>query len=120
MSFLHDSVRDGGLQVITDATSKEMHICTSEPTSRADCLTKSLGQKTGYSVGSPVDGDTNGRKVVCAAITDGAVDTTGTAFVWALISGTVLLASEDLLTSQVVTTPNTFTLPATDITKPDA
>lgn len=119
MPFLADSVRDGGLQVITDATGKELHICSSEPADRAAALAASLGQKVNPSVSAPTDGDVNGRKVTISAVADGVVDADGTASHYALISGTELLATQALASSQVVTNGNPWTSPAIDITKPD-
>lgn len=119
MSFLNDDVRDDGLQVLTDATSKVLHICSAEPTSRAEAISLSLGSKTSPTVGAPQDGDTNGRKVVISAITDGSVTVTGTAAYWALIDGTRLLATQALASTQAVTNGNPWTLAATDITIPD-
>lgn len=119
MAYLHDDVQDNGLQVITDATSKELHICSAEPTDRASAIANSLGNQTGQSVGAPEDGDTSGRKVVAAAVAAGSVTSDGTAAFWAIIDGTRLLAADDLAATQVVTSGNPFTLPAIDITIPD-
>lgn len=120
MAFLHDDILDVALQTITDATSKVLHICSAEPTSRAEAISLSLGSKSAPTVGSPENGDSNGRKVVISAITDGSVTADGTAGYWALIDGTKLLATKALNATQVVTNGNPFTLPAIDITIPDA
>ena len=120
MSFLHDDIQDDGLQELTDAASKVLHICSQEPTTRTEAATTyTLGNKSAPTVGSPEDGDTNGRKVIVSAIADGSVTATGTATHWALIDGTRLLAVEALSSSQAVTSGNTFTLGAIDITIPD-
>ena len=120
MAFLNDDVLDDGLQVLTDATSKELHICSQEPTTRTEAVTTyTLGNKSAPTVGAPTDGDSSGRKVVVSAITDGSVTGTGTATHWALVDGTRLLATQSLASSQAVTSGNTFTLAAIDITIPD-
>lgn len=120
MSYLHDDILDAALQVITDATSKVMHICTAEPTSRAEAISLSVGNKNASTVSSPTNGDTNGRKVTISAIADGTVTTEGDPTHWALIDDTRLLAAEALGNAQTVYVGNPWTLPATDITLPDA
>lgn len=121
MTYLHDDVLDDGLQVLTDATSTALHICSQEPTTRTEAVTTySLGSKTSPTVGSPTDGDTSGRKVAISAITDGSVSATGSGTHWALVDGTRLLAASTLNGGgQSVTSGNTFTLAAFDIEKPD-
>jgi hypothetical protein len=120
MAFLHDDVLDDGLQVLTDATSKELHICSQIPTTRTEAVTTfTLGNKSAPTVGAPTDGDANGRKAVVSAITDGNVTATDTATHWALVDGTRLLAAQTLASSQAVTSGNVFTLAAIDITIPD-
>jgi len=120
MAFLSDSVLDNGLNVITEATSPELHICSSEPTDRATALSLSLGQKVGLTLSTPANGTPDGREVTVSAISDGAVDTNGTASHWALIDGTELIAANTLTSSQVVTSGNSFSLTAITIRIPDA
>lgn len=120
MAYLHDDVLDGGIQVLTDATSKVLHICSQAPTTRTEAATTyTLGNKSGPTVGAPTNGDSSGRKVVISAITDGSVTGSDDATHWALIDGTRLLAVQTLASSQTVTSGNTFTLGAIDITIPD-
>ena len=111
---VHNDVLDAALNHISTSTT-ELHICSSQPTDRADALTKSLGQKVTPTFGSAADGDTSGRKKQVDAVTDGAVDADGTANVVALISATLLLYTTDLSAGQAVTNGNTFTLIAWDI-----
>lgn len=121
MAFLAESVRDSGLTILDALSSPELHITSTEATTRAEVITNSLGQKVTPTVGAPEAGTTGqGRKVVVSAITDGAVDATGTADSWALIDDTILLGAEQLTSSQAVTSGNTFTLDAIDIEIPDA
>lgn len=122
MAFLTDNALDNGLSYL-NTNGDEVYICSQEPANYTEAsATYALGNKTSASVGSPEDGDSSGRKVVIAAITDGSVTATGTASHWALCKGTAteeLLAAQTLASSQGVTNGNTWTLPATDITIPD-
>jgi hypothetical protein len=115
MPYLHDSVLDSGLSVLTSASSKVLHICTSEPTTRANAISTSLGNKTSFSVGSPTTRTPSGRKVVTGSVSDGTVTGNGTASHWAIIDGSNLLAAGALSASQVVSSGNAFTLAAFDI-----
>lgn len=120
MAFLTDEALDQGLDYI-DTNGTRIDICSQEPTTYTEATsTYSLGNKTGLNTGATEDGDSSGRKVVVPAITDGSVTATGTATHWALTDGTsILLASNTLSSSQAVTSGNTFTLGAIDITIPD-
>ena len=121
MVFLADNVMDSGLSYLTSVGNR-IDICSQEPTTYAEATsTFTLGNKTSATVGSPTNGDSSGRKVVITAITDGSVTGTDTATHWALVSstGSELLATQSLSSSQAVTSGNTFTLPAIDITIPD-
>ncbi len=118
MPFINDRVFDLGLNVL-DTEANRLDICSTEPATYADATsTNTLGNKTALSVGAPAAGATSGRKVTIAAITDGTVTGTATATHWA-ITDTVnsrLLATGALAASQAVTSGNTFTLAAFDIT----
>lgn len=122
MAFINDRVFDNGLTIL-DTEANRIDICSSEPvTFAAATTTASLGNKVGISVGAPTDRTPNGRKVVVAAVTDGAVTASGTATHIA-ITDTVnsrLLATQALTAPQVVTSGNVFTLPTIDIGIPDA
>lgn len=122
MAFINDRVLDNGLTVL-DTEANRLDICSQEPVSYAEATsTYTLGNKTSLSIGSPTDGDSNGRKVVVAAITDGTVSGTGTASHWAIVDtvNSRLLATGSLSSSQAVTSGNVFTLAAFNITIPDA
>jgi hypothetical protein len=120
MAFLNDDVLDGALDVLIDATSKVLHICSQEPTTYTEASsTYTLGNKSSPTVGTKANGDVSGRKCTISAITDGSVTGTGTATHWALVDGTRLLATEALSSSQSVTSGNDFTLTAIDIEFPD-
>lgn len=121
MAFLSDNVLDDGLQYITD-NGGALHICSQEPTSYTEAtVTYSLGSKTSPTIGSPENGDSSGRKVVVSAITDGSVSATGTATHYAIVktTATTELLATQTVTSQAVTSGNTFTTNALDITIPD-
>lgn len=121
MAFLNDEVLDQGLDY-ADTNGTRIDICSQEPTTYAEATsTYTLGNKTGLNTGATTDGDTDGRKVVVPAITDGSVTGNGTATHWALTDGSaILVATGSLSSSQAVTSGNTFTLDAIDITKRDA
>jgi len=121
MAFLIDNVYDSGLSYIT-SNGTRIDICSQEPTTYAQATsTYTLGNKASLTVGSPTNGTTDGRKVVVPAITDGSVTATGTASHWALTNASnTLIATGSLTSSQSVTSGNTFTLDAIDITIRDA
>jgi hypothetical protein len=122
MPHIDDDVFDNGLSQI-NSLADILHICSTDPGGTYATVTaNSLGNKATPTVGSPTNGDVSGRKVVVSAITDGSVTGTGTASHWALcdVSATRVYASGALSSTQAVTSGNTFTLTAIDITIPDA
>ena len=116
--MINDRVFDLGLNVL-DTEANRLDICSADPaTYTAATSTNTLGNKTSLSIGAPAAGSPSGRKVTVAATTDGTVTGTATATHWA-ITDTVnsrLLATGSLSASQAVTSGNTFTLGAFDIT----
>jgi len=122
MPFITDNALDALLNYI-DTNAESLHICSTEPTTYTEAITTySLGEKTSLTVNAPSDRGGGGRECVVPAITDGAVDATGTADFWAIVdvTGTELLATGDLSAPQAVTNGNTFTLTAFAIGVPDA
>ncbi len=121
MAFLIDNVYDSGLSYVT-SNGTRIDICSQEPTTYTQATsTYTLGNKASMTVGSPTNGATDGRKVVVPAITDGSVTASGTASHWALTNASnTLIATGSLTSSQSVTSGNTFTLDAIDITIRDA
>jgi hypothetical protein len=106
---------DAALNVLTNATSTVFHLCSSQPATFGNVATYTLGNKTTPTVGSPTSRSPTGRKVIMSAIsTGGSVTGTGTAAYWALVDATRLLAT-GTMTSQAVTSGNTFTTSAFDI-----
>lgn len=119
--YINDEIFDQGLDY-ADTNGTRVDITSQVATTYAQATsTYTLGNKTGLNTGATEAGDTDGRKVVVPAITDGSVTSSGTATHWALTDGSaVLLATGPLSASQAVTSGNTFTLTAIDITIRDA
>lgn len=121
MAYLNDNVFDSGLAYATTYGTR-IDICSQEPTTYTEATsTYTLGNKTGLTTGAATNGDTDGRKVVVPAISDGSVTGTGTASHWALTDGSsILVATGALSSSQSVTSGNAFTLDAINLTIRDA
>ena len=123
MPFIHDTALDALLNdVFTNGES--LHICSAEPVDYTGAtVTLSLGEKTSPTINAQSDRGGGGRECVVDAITDGAVDVTGTASHWAIVKDSAtsrLLAAGALASSQGVTNGNTFTLTSFAIGVPDA
>ena len=123
MPFIADTIFDNGLAYAT-TNGETIYITSAEATTYAEANTTfKLGTKTSATVGAAEAGATDGRRVIVSAITDGTVNSTGTATHWALCKDSVtseLLATGALTASQAVTSGNTFTLDAISITIRDA
>jgi hypothetical protein len=121
--YISDNIFDNGLAYAT-TNGETLYITSAEATTYAEAsATYKLGTKASATVGSAVAGATDGRRVIVSAITDGTVNTTGTATHWALCKDSAtseLLATGALSASQGVTSGNTFTLDAISITIRDA
>jgi len=121
MAYIHDDVLDGALAILSSLT-ENLYITSQQAATYAEAQTTyKLGTKASPGFTGPANGDATGRKVTIDAITDGTVDSTGTASHWALCdnSDSKLLAAGPLDTPQGVTQTNTFTLTAFDIEFPD-
>lgn len=126
MALLGDHVLDNGLAALKSGAS-HVFINSAEPaTFTAASSTNKLGTKN-FGAGNVFPaaiaaGSPNGRKVTTAAVTDGVVDSTGTASHWSIcdVANTRLLATNSLSASQLVTAGNPFTLTAFDIRIPGA
>lgn len=121
MATISDYVLDAALSKL-DTEADRIDITSQEATTYAEATsTYSLGNATSLSFGAPTDGDTSGRKVTAAAITDGSVTGTGTATHYAIVdvSETRLLATGAMTVSQSVVTGNTFNIAAFDVEIPD-
>lgn len=121
MAFIADYILD--LLLAEFANANNLYICSQEPvTFTGATTTYKLGTKTSISIGAPADRTPSGRKVTVASFSNGTVDASGTATHWALTktTGSVLMATGALASSQGVTSGNSFSLAAFDIGVPDA
>lgn len=123
MPYIHDTALDLLLSdVITNGES--LHICSQEPANYTEAsATYSLGEKVSPTINAASDRGGGGREAIIDAITDGAVDVTGTATHWAIVKTSAtsrLLAAGTLSAGQGVTNGNTFTLTSFAIGVPDA
>ena len=121
MATLADYILDAALTKL-DTEADRIDITSQEATTYAEATsTHTLGNSTSLSFGAPQNGDTSGRKVTAAAITDGSATGTGTATHFSIVDvcATRLLATGALTTSQSVTSGNTFTIASFDVEIPD-
>lgn len=111
---VHDTVLDGALDIIDNATN--MTVCNAQPTTKTEADTTFKLADVVMAPGDFTDanGDTSGRKVTVAAKSAVPVDTTGTATHVALTDATNLLYVTTC-TSQALTAGNTVNFPAWDI-----
>jgi len=109
---LHDDIYDNGLAQLTTIV-ENLYICSTQPTTFAEASsTYKLGTKASPTITGPTPKGGGGREVTVSAISDGTVDTSGTAAWFALTddSASKLLATGNLASSQSVTSGNPFTL----------
>ena len=121
MATINDRVFDNGLTVL-DTEADEIHVTSQEATTYADATsTYSLGSSGTLSIGAPQDRSGGGREVIVAATTDGSITGSGTVTHYAIVdtANSRLLATGDLVSTQVVTSGNTFTLSSVAIGIPD-
>lgn len=119
--YIHPDVLDTGLQDLPTDT-ENLYLCSSQPTTYAEAVANKLATKASPTISAPQAGVPDGRQVTVSAINDGTVDANGTANSYALVdnSASKLLATGDLASPQVLTTPNTFTLTSFTIRIPPA
>lgn len=120
MTMVSDYVLDAALVKYSEAT--DLHLCSAEPVVYGDVATYSLAVKSSPAINAAEDASPSGRKRVIAAITDGVINTTGSATHWALIDSgnTRILATGDLSGSASLVAGEVFTLGAIDLRFPDA
>lgn len=108
MAFLADSILDGALQVIRNAATPVLHICSSEPANFAGVAAVTLGNKSAPTIGAQADASPDGRQISIDTFTDGTVTATGTGTHWALVDTTTstLLATVAVPASQALTSGN--------------
>lgn len=120
MSFITDNAKDAFLTYIRSRITA-LFICSQEPATYTEgSSTYALGTKASPSVGAIGD-YAGGRQFQRDAITDGSVNSTGTATHECLVdgSGSELLTARALTSSQSVTSGNTFSLTAAVVQVPD-
>lgn len=124
MAFLSDNVLDNGLSHFAGQTDIRVDICfTQEPVNYTEATsTYTCGNKTGLTAGAIANASSDGRSVTIPSFNDGNVTATQTAGWWAVsdVSGLELIAAGALTATQAVTSGNTFTLDAIEITIRDA
>jgi len=119
MAFITDAVYDNGL-TYAQTNGTRLDITSAEATTYAEATsTLTLGNDA-VTVSAPSNGVVDGRRVEVPAITAGTVTGTGDATYWALTDGVGILVATGTLTSQSVTSGNTFSLSAISITLRDA
>lgn len=127
MPTVGDYVLDNGLAALKSG-STDINVNTAEPatftaaTSGATFLGKKVFGAGAVFPAAIAAGSPNGRKVTTAAVTDGAVTTTGTGAAVSVTDNTNsrLHVTTTLSASQSVTSGNPFTLNAFDVRLPGA
>lgn len=120
--IIHDDIFDNGIGILTTDV-ENLYICDTQPTTFTEASsTYKLGTKASPSITGPTDGGAGGgRKVDVGAISDGVVNSAGTAAWFALTddSASKLLISANLASSLAIATGSPFTLTAFEIQIPD-
>lgn len=119
-AFFADYCLDALLAKVQEANA--LVLCSQAPTTYTEAnTTYKLGTKTSPTIGSPADASPDGRKVTVSAITDGTVNSAGTATHLALIDtvNSRLLVHQALSASKALVTGSPFTLTAFDVRQPD-
>lgn len=117
--FADDGVMDAALDEI--ALANALHVCSGTPADRAAAIANSLATVAltpgaGNGDFTLANGDTNGRKLTLAQQADLSITADGTAAHYCLIDGTRLLRRRTL-TSQLLTSGGTVTVPADDVSE---
>ena len=122
-----DRVLDNGLSALKSEAT-DININTAEPatfaaaTVGAQFLGKNVFGAGAVFPGAIAAGSPNGRKLTTAAVSAGSISTSGTAAACSITdnTGSRLLVTTTLSSSQSVTSPNPFTLGAFDVRLPGA
>lgn len=115
--WANDSVLDALLDKI--ATSTQLIVTSTQPTTRANALSSALASVTvDGSDFTKSDGTPNGRRVTIAEQANVPVTATGSATHVALVDGSDLLFVTTV-TAQTLTSGNTVTVPAWNVTVAD-
>lgn len=124
MASIGDWIFDEGLGELntTTGTANKLTICSAEPTTYTQAnATYALGHDNStLSITGPADRTGGGREVTVGAISNGTVTGTGTVVNWAIVDtvNSRLLATGSI-TSQAVTSGNTFSLTSFKVGIPD-
>lgn len=120
MAQVADAVFDAALNAIKN-DAEQLYICSAEPANYAGIAAVLLGNKASPAITGPADRSGGGREITFTAITDGSITADGTAshVVVADVTGTLLLFSKALSSTQVVTNGNPFTLNSFKVGFPD-
>lgn len=91
--LVDDTVLDGAINIIKNATSLTQILCSAQPTTRTEAVTTYALADVALTSGEVVaaNGDTSGRKGTISAKAGVTVDASGTGTHVALVSSTVLL-----------------------------
>lgn len=112
--WANDSVMDAALDVVAGGTT--LTVCSAQPTTRTEAITTYKLADVTVDSGdfTKANGDTSGRKLTVGQQDNVPVDSSGTATHVAICDGSNLLYVTTV-TSQVLTSGNTVTVPAWDI-----
>ena len=124
MSSIGDQVLDNGLEKLNTTTgeAEALHICDTEPTTYTEAVTTyTKGHDDGnLAITGPADRGGGGREVTMTALSGGTVTGNGTIIFYAIVDVTnTRLLAVGPVTSQVVTSGNTFSLTSVTIGIPD-
>lgn len=128
MPYINDTYLDLAVAGIATGT-RNLYICSTEPTTYAQATTTyngspdrySLGSSASITMGAAANGSVSGRRTIVSAISNGSVTASATAGFWAITDASaVLIATGALSAPQAVTLGNTFSLGSFSIEFPDA
>lgn len=119
MAYIADSVFDNGL-LYAQANGSRLDITSAEATTYSEATDSLTLGNDSVTVEAPSDGASDGRRVVVPKVVAGTITGTGDVAFWALTNGTDELLATGAITPQTVTSGNTFSLTAINITLRDA
>lgn len=113
-TYVNDAVLDAAWAVIKSATSGQITVCSSQPTTRSQAITSYALAATAFTSANftgPTSGSSGGRKLTVSAFNSVSVDSSGSAKHVALVSGTALLYVTTC-TTQSLTSGNKVNIPS--------
>jgi len=111
---VHNDVLDGAWAIIKSATSGQITVCSTEPTTRSHAITSYALAATAFTSANftgPTSGSSGGRKLTVNAFNSVSVDSSGSAQHVALVDGTRLLYVTTC-TTQSLTSGNKVNIPS--------